>query len=303
MTEEVEVPVVEIEDGPVEVKLDAPVEPKKDASPKNGETRGSEDEAIASLQEQVKQAKAASAQRLAEAQRQIDAERQKALAAETELRTTKRDTITTVADSLARDKEAAKRDYVAAFEAGDAAKMADAQERIALTTARLVEAEKGKLAIEEEIKSPPRVEAQPVFVDDVEKLARTLTPKSANWLRQNPRFATGQDNHKMVSAHHAALAQGYPAESDEYFAFVNSELGIGAAPERQQRRTADDRGRAPISAPVSRDVSQSPGRTRPNSIKLTPGEVAAARALDMTLPEYAKYLLELVEEGKITRAG
>ena len=259
------------------------------------------DEGVEDLKAQVAKAKQESERRLGEATRQIEEARRRAVAAEQETAQVRTGAVSTVIDNITMAKDTAKRDYRAAMEAGDYEKAADAQDRLSLANARLVEAEKGKLELEAQAKNPPRQHAQPVVQDNVERLARSMqSERSANWVRSHPEHVqNGELAPAVMSAHYNAVANGIAPDTDDYFDFIDRSVG---SPRREVPRQ-EERQRAPVAAPVGRDVSQAPGAVRPGVIKLTASEVSTAKALDMTLEDYARHKKQLMDEGKIGRVA
>ena len=259
------------------------------------------DEGVDDLKAQVAKAKADSERRLGEAQRQIQEARNQALRAEQETAQVRTGAVSTVIDNLTMAKDTAKRDLRAAMEAGDYEKVADAQDRISMANARIVEAEKGKLELEAQAKSPNRQQAQPVYQDNVEKLARSMqSQRSADWVRAHPEHVqNGELAPAVMSAHYNAVANGIAPDTDDYFDFIDRSVGS----QRREAPRQEERVRAPVAAPVGRDVSQAPGASRPGVIKLTASEVSTAKALDMSLEDYARHKKQLMDEGKIGRVA
>ena len=241
------------------------------------------DEGVEDLKAQVDRARRESAERRAAADREIQAAYQAANDAQRQTAVAKRDHVGTIVEKLNADKDAAKRDLMAAHEAGDFAKVADAQDRLSMANARIVEAEKGKMALEDEIKAPVRQPVQQRQADDpVESYARTMSPRSAEWVRQHPDvIVRGHDGYEVapraMAAHYAAIDDGLALDSDEYF----QRLDAAVTPRRQQAEPRQqnggrDLGRAPTSAPVGRDALQAPNAQRPGTVRLEPHEVQAA---------------------------
>lgn len=271
---------------PVEVVLD-------DKAPKDGAAKVvTAEEGIDDLKAQVEKARRESAERRAAGDREIQVALQRASAAEARETVAKRDHVGTIMEKLAADKDAAKRDLKLAHEAGDFDKVADAQDRISMANARIVEAEKGKLALEDEIRTPQRQpQAQPN--DPVEAYARTMSPRAAAWIRQHPQvIVRGSQGYEVapraMSAHYAAIDEGVALDSDEYFERLDSALGAQrrAEPrqERQQQNNGRDVSRSPTSAPVNRDSVQAPGAPQRGTVKLEAHEVQ--NAIDTLGPLY-----------------
>lgn len=299
MTETTETVVENDENQPVEVVL------TDDGKSPQGETKIiPEAEGIEDLKAQVRRAQEASAKRLQEAERAIREAHDRAVKAEQETVETKRDVVSNVIDKLAMEKDAAKRDLKAAYESGDYEKVAEAQERLSITAARIVEAEKGRLALDEEIKSPKQPLAQPIQQDPLQDIIAQLEKggahRSAAWIRAHPEYAAPGDlNDQMTKAHWFALSEGHAPETDGYFEVINQRLGLdGQGRDQREQPSPKPAARAPVSAPVSRDVTTSARRGGPQRVTLSPDEVAAARAMGMSPQDYAKELVELAKEGK-----
>jgi len=302
----VTLPEVKVQDNEVKVEL----------SPEKVKTETpviSADEGIETLKEQVEKAKQDSARRLAEKDRLIADAVKQAHEAQRDLTVVKKDQVSTIIDSLQKDKIAAKTDYRVAMESGDFEKAGDAQDRISEANARIVEAERGKMALEEEVKTPLRQPIQ-VLNDPVEQMAQTLSPESASWVRAHPEFVRDPKLlKKMVRAHEDAVDEGYRPDSDGYFSFINQELGVSSS--RQVETQRRESARSPTSAPVGRDITQSPGAQRPGTVNLSASEVQTALDTLSTVPGYenktknellqiyAQNKLDLISEGKMSRAG
>lgn len=307
-------------DVPVATEVEKPVEVAIDDKAKPETKIVSADEGIDDLKAQVERAKRESAERLAAKDREIQAAYSKANEAQREVVTVKRDQVGTIIEKLNADKDAARRDLIAAKEAGDPAKEVDALDRLTMANQRLIEAEKGKLALEHEAAQPQHGrQVEQRQVDPVEAFARTMSPRSAAWIRQHPevivRGANGYDiSPKAMAAHWAALDEGLEPDSDAYFERLDGAVSSRRSEPRQDRQQASqgrDMSRAPTSAPVNRDVMQAPGAQRPGSIRLEPHEVQVAmetfgplypnESRDQILKRYAQNKMALIDEGKIAR--
>lgn len=307
----VEVPIVSTEEKSVEIKIDDAAAAQQAA--KTAPIVSAE-EGIQSLREQVERAKRESAERLAHKDRQIaDAFRQ-ASEAQREVVTVKRDQVGTIIDNLTKDKEAARRDYRIAMEAGKFDDAADAQDRIATAAARIVKAEEGRFELDEQVKRAPTQTTTSDAPTAVEAVARTMgTQRSADWVRRHPEaVVNGALAPKALAAHYDAIADGLEPDSDRYFQAIEARLKPQqAAPVVTDPARGRDMNAGSVSAPVARDVSQAPGMQRPGSIRLEPHEVQTAidtysplypkDTRDQLLQRYAKDKMVLMDEGKIGR--
>lgn len=305
----VDVPIVNDKSKAVEVTID-----------KGGDDKGASkivtaEEGIESLKSQVEKAKRDSAERLAAKDRIIADAFKQANEAQREVVTVKRDQVGTILEKLTSDKDAARRDLIAAHEAGDFAKVADAQDRLSMANARIVEAEKGKMALEEEVRNPPRQTAPRASGNTVEDVAQTFSPAAANWIRQHPEHVVnGGVSDEAIAAHNFAVARGCAPDSPAYFDAINNALGSQPRQEQPRQETqlqGRDMSRAPTSAPVGRDVAQVPGATRPGFMRLSQSEAQSAldtfgplypkATKDELYQMYAKEKTILIDEGKIAR--
>jgi len=90
---------------------------------------------------------------------------------------------------------------------------------------------------------------------------------------------------------------GLKTDSDEYFSFIESRLGLNKQVEEdvmsEAAAPAPRRAPQPPPAPVSRSPQRS------NVVRLTKDQAEMASMLGMTDKEYAKHMLDLRKEGKI----
>ena len=250
---------------------------------------------------------------LEQLRRQLESERSARLAAERQAQEASRreydarnqtedanlQLVKTAITTVKANNDVLRSNYAAAMQAGDYDAAAQIQEEMASNSAKLLQLENGRAAMEER----PRQQAPEPVSDPVEKLASQLTPRSAEWIRKNPQFAT--DNRlfqKMVAAHNLAVADGIAPDTDEYFSEVENILRIKPAAAKPapveedpttQAAQVTQRRVSPAAAPVSR------GNTQTTRVRLTEEEREMASLMKMTPEEYAKNKLELKKTGKI----
>lgn len=199
-------------------------------------------------------------------------------------------------ETLARDEVALKTSYRDALAVGDFERAAEIQSEMSKHAVKVMQLETAKANIQ----SAPK---KPVHSDPVEAFASQLSPRSAEWVRKNPRCVTDPRlNEKMRDAHKWAINDGYIADTDDYFRYVEDILKINnqnqdlesplsAAASPTQRRSS------PAAAPVSRESNTE--KTRPNTIRLTAAEREAAEFNKMTYQEYAQYKADLIKSGRM----
>lgn len=129
----------------------------------------------------------------------------------------------------------------------------------------------------EQLKAMPREQPRrmaPAEVDQVETVARQLTPNAAAWVRAHPEFINDpRKNQQLMSAHYAAMADGLTADSQDYIDYVEQRV-LGdqqparreSQPQYERQPVADTRRSAPPAAPVSRGNG---GASNPQRVTLT----------------------------------
>jgi hypothetical protein len=209
--------------------------------------------------------------------------------------------IVSAIDKAKSNSELLKNAYAESMAAGDYRKVADIQEALALNANKLSTLENGKSALENKLRQP----VQQVNNDPVEEFASRLTPRSANWIRNNPDYARDPKKYEsMVRAHNHAMGEGYVPDTDAYFQHVESRLGLRNALEPEvdddvvsvaaapvQKRTA-----APA-APTTRMASNTSGK--PTTVRLTPEQREMASMMGQTPEEYARNMVALKREGRL----
>lgn len=211
--------------------------------------------------------------------------------------------------TVKQNTESLKAAYSASMAAGDFDRAANIQEAMAANSAKLLQLENGRSALEQQLANP--VQPMPRQADPVEQVASQLSPRSATWVRNHPECVRDQKLYaKMVGAHNFAVADGYVPDSDAYFEFIERSLGYRSAPEQNESVDAAEnpqstaasvrqqRTSAPA-APTSRAASSNNGR--PNVVKLTASEREMAEMMKMTPEEYAKNKILAQKEGRFNR--
>jgi hypothetical protein len=217
-----------------------------------------------------------------------------------QLRTTIQDndlhTVTTAIESRKRDMTILKSNLKAAFSAGDADALADAQEAIGRVSAELLQLESGKAALENRPK--PTVSADPV--DQLATSMQAQFPNSAQWIRQHPEFVRDPAKYKrMTAAHELVVADGVKVDSPEYLREVEKLLKIVPVEvEEAPAAAAVRRKAAPAAAPVSRGDG---GGESPTRMRLSAAEREAAEMAGLTDLEYARHKAALIKDGRYGR--
>ena len=213
--------------------------------------------------------------------------------------------INSAIDKIKRESEYMKAHFKQAMAAGDYDAAAQVQENMSLNAAKLLQLQNGKSSLEERLKNPPPV--APQTNDPVERVASQLSPRSAAWVRAHPQCVTDQRLYqKMVGAHNIAMADGYQVDSDDYFGFIEQQMGFRKAPPPvddgedvalsvaaapTQKRTSLP------AAPTTRTASGTPSKSQ--VVRLSAEMRDMASMMGMTQEDYAKNMVALRKEGKL----
>jgi len=291
----VELDPLENEKPAEEIKVEKAEEPEK---PMRNEI--SADEGIRELKFKLEE------ERLArqEAERRVRQASEQASLAKNEVDDTNLRLIDNAIDTVKGNQLALKRSYSDALSRGDHDEAADIQVQMSEIALQKMQLENGKTAYQnrmEQAKSAP-----PVQNDPVEKLAAQLSPRSADWVRSHPEYATNPRLYqKMIAAHNLAMADGLEADTDDYFNTIEDTLKIQSRTSVPQEDSAlssasnpTSRRSAPPAAPVSRSPTTNSG-ARPNVVRLNAQEREMASMMGMTDQEYARNKAALIKEGKL----
>ena len=200
-------------------------------------------------------------------------------------------------ETMKRDDEILTAHLKNAMEIGDFDRAAEIQKTLAVNAHKMMELERGYQDLRNAPPPPPVQQAPPgeMTVDDI---IQKVTPRSAEWLRENKRHLPDSRSIRiMARAHEDAIDHGMVPESDQYFRFVENRLGINR---KQEFYDGDDAmsgaakatksRQSPPSAPVSRQPVDS--QTRPGVIRLTAEQVEAAKISGISPQEYYKLMMQ-----------
>lgn len=233
---------------------------------------------------QAQRAQAAE-QRAEQAQREVDSVRG-------EITETRLSTVEQGLSAAQVASDASEAAYVSAMEAGDWKKAAEAQRNLADARSDLKRLTEAKSDLEAAKAAPPqpretRTEAPTAPADPVEAFLSRCEPGTAAWLRAHPDearvLATNSDPRrvaKLRAADNDACAEGFAPGSKEYFAHVETFLGMNKTAAKPNgsngtQAPAPKRPAAPPAAPVSASANIVNGGEN-NVVRLSPGEAKAA---------------------------
>lgn len=212
--------------------------------------------------------------------------------------------LSTTNAAIERDIQAAEREHQEALADGDYAKASKLTRDIGKLSFRQEEIETGlrNIAVEEERlrnggepysqqqrQQPAPVQPQrPMSQEEyIDAHIASSTPATAGWLKNNRDFFSDPKKHaRVMSAHHAAIADGITPQADEtaYWKYIDGKLGGNAKTEEPKKASP-----SPVTAPSSRSAASPSGTNTGGKITLTRAEVEMAQSLGMTNKEYAFY--------------
>jgi hypothetical protein len=131
---------------------------------------------------------------------------------------------------------AAEAAYARAMENGDYADAGAAQRRIARAEAEGLHLDEVAMNLEQRCNEAVRWAS----TDPVEAVAQGRTPKSAEWIRNNPSWVLSpQKSAQLQAAHESAMKESIPVDSDQYFSHIESKLHGGSATSRRSGETVE----------------------------------------------------------------
>lgn len=199
-------------------------------------------------------------------------------------------------EALAKvELERAKSKMAQAYDAGDSAALANAQEEMTLASMKLQQAQN--------FRPTPLQQQKPVVHSAQTVPAESepdLDPKTSEWMARNEWF--GSDKKKAMTSYamglHQELVDEYGndfARTDKYFQLIDDQMRrvfpgeFGIQPEQETRETPKQKP-ATVVAPASRV-------TAAKKIRLTQTQVAIAKRLGVPLETYAKHVAAMEKQN------
>ena len=197
-----------------------------------------------------------------------------------------------VKQAVARELEMAKAEYKAAYESGDADRVADAQDKLTLARIKAEKAENYQPVYKnarQDVESDVQIPSQQVNRPDAKAVA---------WQERNTWFGQDEEMTSLALGLHEKLVRsGVPVGSDEYYRRIDdrmrklfpeqfedsseADVEVEAEPQKAKPKASPQ-----VVAPASRSTS-------PKKIRLTKTQVALANKLGLTPEQYARELTKL----------
>lgn len=200
-----------------------------------------------------------------------------------------------------------KTDLATAYATSDFAKIADLQIEVSRIAARKTAMEDGRDALKARLDAAAKQPApqQQAGGDPVEAVARTLSPRSAAWVRAHPEAVRNKASFDKLSAiaQYATNVRGLEAESDAFFQYIEQEMGYRQQTSAAQQRQPSYSRRANASLPPAR-MASSPINGKPAitaaDIPDSAALLEAARTAGITPAQYKEQYIRLVQDGDIS---
>lgn len=206
--------------------------------------------------------------------------------------------------SLKTKAETLKKDYSAALAEGDFDKAADLQMQMGEVAAQLTNAQGHKTQLEH--RKANGGDAAPGTFDKEGYIAKQ-SARTAAWLREHDEYFTNPAlQAKVTGAHHMAIGNGLKIDSDEYFAFIEKNAGIGETkaddtPTPPARQPGPRPGPRAPAAPPTREGAplQRPANLRPGDRYIPAAMAEAAKMCGVDVNEYHDEHVRLYKEGRV----
>jgi hypothetical protein len=288
-------------DEPHEVKADSDIVVIDDAPLKASENEDADPfKALEKLKQQLKEEQKARE----DAEERVRQATFQAKRASLEVEDTNRHLVSNAIETIKRDNEVLTANYAEAMRTGDYETGARIQSVINQNDMNLKKLEEGHIKMEQEAKLRPPEPVEPIAPkkpkEMVEEIIGQVSKASAQWLKANREHLDSERAiNKMFNAHSDAVGDGIEPDTNEYFRYIETRLGInqddhGGSPMSSAAKPTSKQA-PPPSAPVNRDNS---GRS--NVGHLTSAQAETAKALGMTNKEYYSHMVALQKEGRLS---
>lgn len=187
-------------------------------------------------------------------------------------------------ESVTHELEAAKREYREAYEAGDADKLVEAQEKIASAKIRADKVQN--------FKPTPLQEEKYVVQTQQEPQTPRRDPKAASWQERNQWFGQDEEMTSLALGLHEKLVKQHGlayATTDEYYKRIDENMRKRFPEnfEEPEVKTAETRTKpSTVVAPATRSTSS-------KKVRLTQSQVAIAKKLGLTPEQYVRELMKM----------
>ena len=193
-----------------------------------------------------------------------------------------------VTKSANSEVAAAREQLKQAYEAGDADKIADAQEAMTDAKLKLKEYQRFKPALQE---TETSVERKP---EQAQTRQQATDPKAENWREKNTWFGADEEMTALALGLHEKLVRsGVDPRSDGYYQRVDETMRKRFPENFEEEQTQTKDADKPAPRKAANVVAPATRSTAPKQVRLSASQVAIAKRLGLTNEAYAKEMIKL----------
>jgi len=196
--------------------------------------------------------------------------------------------VDTVKQSALQELDAAKIEFKAAYESGDADRLLEAQERMTNAKIKVDKAETYQFQKQNTLQEPENE------VQITNKQVNTPDPKALAWQKENSWFGQDEEMTSLALGLHEKLVRsGVPAGSDEYYKRIDTTMRK-RFPESFEEEEVEVEEPVKVQKPkASTVVAPATRSTSPKKIRMSKTQVLLAKKLGLTPEQYARELTKL----------
>jgi hypothetical protein len=196
--------------------------------------------------------------------------------------------VDTVKQSALQELNAAKVEFKAAYESGDADKLLEAQERMTNAKIRVDKAETYQYQQQNALQEPENE------VQITNKQATAPDQKALTWQKENSWFGQDEEMTSLALGLHEKLVRsGVPAGSDEYYKRIDNTMRKRFPENFEEEEVEVDEPVKAQKPKASTVVAPATRSTSPKKIRMSKTQVLLAKKLGLTPEQYARELTKL----------
>jgi hypothetical protein len=193
-----------------------------------------------------------------------------------------------VTKSANSEVAAAKEQLKQAYEAGDADRIADAQEAMTDAKLKLKDYQRFKPALQE---TETSVERKP---EQAQTRQQATDPKAESWREKNTWFGADEEMTALALGLHEKLVRsGVDPRSDDYYQRVDETMRKRFPENFEEEQTQTKDAGKPAPRKAANVVAPATRSTAPKQVRLSASQVAIAKRLGLTNEAYAKEMIKL----------
>jgi len=193
-----------------------------------------------------------------------------------------------VTKSANSEVAAAREQLKQAYEAGDADKIADAQEAMTDAKLKLKEYQRFKPALQE---TETSVERKP---EQAQTRQQATDPKAESWREKNTWFGADEEMTALALGLHEKLVRsGVDPRSDDYYQRVDETMRKRFPENFEEEQTQTKDAGKPAPRKAANVVAPATRSTAPKQVRLSASQAAIAKRLGLTNEAYAREVIKL----------